>query len=348
MRASVTISNEQPHVIQLADDVSMAFRYIPPTGKRGFRMGSRGSSRVEEPVHRVRIPDGFWLGETPVTQAQFGVWTDAEGIEHENSFPGRPDHPAENMTWWQAIAYCAWLTQARVEAFPPGRWMACLPTEAEWEYACRAGTETDYHTGDGEAALAEAGRYDEDWDAGTRPVRQGAWNRCRLYDLHGNVWEWCHDLWDEASYRKRVDGDDDPWQALRARDYALGWERLLKDDLPRAIRGGSWFNSAGVCRSAFRSGGPPDDRVWSRGFRVCLAPGPAACRITSTTEEAEASPGAGDGSRGRRPESDAPGDAEAGRVEPASASTRKPAKRRRRSPTASRVATIQSQNHSTP
>ena len=132
--------------------------------------------------------------------------------------------------------------------------------------------------------------------------------------MHGNVWEWCHDLWDEAPYRKRVDGDDDPWQALRARDYALGEERLLTDEQHRVIRGGSWFSTAGGCRSAFRSGGHPDGRRRFRGFRVCLAPGPAACRSASRTEEAEASPGAGDGGRRTRPESDAPGDAGAGGV----------------------------------
>ena len=164
-------------MIVLAGDVEMAFRFIPPTGKRGFRMGSRDAPEDrmrahEQPVHRVRIPDGFWLGETPVTQAQFAAGTRAERIEHKNAFPGRPEHPAENMTWSQAIEYCAWLTQAEAGDFPPGQWLACLPTEAEWEYACRAETESDYYTDDGEAALDETGWYNVNSGDQTHAVRE--------------------------------------------------------------------------------------------------------------------------------------------------------------------------------
>ena len=90
--------------------------------------------------------------------------------------------------------------------------------------------------------------------------------------MHGNVWEWCHDAWVESAYRKRVDDDNDPWQTLRARDYALEWKRLLKDEHRRVFRGGSWGGAARFCRSACRVGRHPDVRFGFLGFRVCLAP----------------------------------------------------------------------------
>ncbi len=120
--------------------VDMAFRLIP-AGR--FRMGSRGYDSTEEPVHEVVIPEPFWMAETPVTQAQFALWTQADEIDHKNHFAGHPDHPAENMDWRQAVSFCDWLTRTKRADFPDGFRLACLPTEAEWEYACRAGTETE-------------------------------------------------------------------------------------------------------------------------------------------------------------------------------------------------------------
>mgnify|MGYP001476176193 CR=1 FL=1 len=116
-------------------------------------MGSRGYDDTEEPVHWVELtappgsPDGtpaFWMAETPVTQAQFAVWTSRAGVHHENHFAGRPDQPAENLDWEQARAFCDWLTQSGLLR---SDLVGSLPTEAQWEYACRAGTETEYHTG---------------------------------------------------------------------------------------------------------------------------------------------------------------------------------------------------------
>jgi formylglycine-generating enzyme required for sulfatase activity len=146
----------------------MAFRRIP---KGSFRMGSRGYYAEEEPNHRVRITEDFWMAETPVTQAQFAIGTQAAGIDHTNHFDGRADNPAENMDWHQAVAYCAWLTETKSPTFPAGFSTAALPSEAQWEYACRAGAETEYHSGDGEEALARVGWHDEEWGVGsTHPV----------------------------------------------------------------------------------------------------------------------------------------------------------------------------------
>jgi formylglycine-generating enzyme required for sulfatase activity len=97
--------------------VEMAFRRIP---KGSFRMGSRGCDASEEPIHRVTISEDFWMADTPVTQAQFAIWTQAEGIDHKNEFDGRADNPAESMDWHQAVAYCAWLTETKSADFPAG------------------------------------------------------------------------------------------------------------------------------------------------------------------------------------------------------------------------------------
>lgn len=181
----------------------MTFQRVPTAGEpQPFRMGERNlnwAGGSSDPVVQVRSAHPFYLGTCPVTQAQFAVWTRAEKIEHENHCAGHPEHPAENLDWRQAVSFCAWLTKVAGAQMPEG-WMACLPTEAEWEYACRAGTETDYYTGDGETALAEAGWFGEEWDQdSTHPVRQKAPNAFGLYDLHGNVWEWCHDAWEPGS-----------------------------------------------------------------------------------------------------------------------------------------------------
>ncbi len=264
----------------------MNFRLIPP-GE--FRMGARGEYRDEEPIHRVRITRPFYLGTTPVTQEQFAVWTRSKRIKHQNGFPSQPTHPAENMDWNQAVAFCDWLTksclkQARLRGLP-NDYVAGLPTEAQWEYACRAGTETEYHTGDGEAALAEAGWYDANSDGTTQPVGGRADNAFGLFDLHGNVWEWCRDAWDEFAYAKRVDGVCDP----EVMEDDVGGENLR-----RVVRGGSWLDSAWSCRASCRGWWGPGYRGGCQGFRVCLFPGPVP---TDQQTGASSEPASGDVAR---------------------------------------------------
>ncbi|HEX9620620.1 MAG TPA: formylglycine-generating enzyme family protein [Polyangiaceae bacterium] len=270
------------HVLAWPEDgVEMAFRCIPAGT---FRMGSHGYEPREEPAHVVRIPEPFWMAETPVTQAEFLLFTRASGIEHENHFGGRPQHPAESLDWRMALRYCAWLTRERAADFPEGFGLACLPTEAEWEYACRAGTDTEYYTGDGHVAFAEAG-----WFGSTHRVRQRAPNAFRLYDLHGNVWEWCHDVFDETAYRRRVDGAADPGASSRRQEHESGLESTLESGRRRVLRGGSWRARPEYCRSASRFGHDPDARMWFHGFRVCLVRGPADSRRAAE----RAAPGAG-------------------------------------------------------
>ena len=150
-----------------------------------------------------------------------------------------------------------------------------LPCEAEWEYACRAGTDTDYANGDGEAVLTEMGWYSGNAGNTTHPVRTKKPNSWGLYHMHGNVWEWCEDVYDPKAYAKR----EHPWSTKAWSEINAGSDakRESYDGKPdRVLRGGSWVFPAEWCRAAFRLGRLPGLRDWSRGFRVFLAlPGPA-------------------------------------------------------------------------
>ncbi|MGB3120710.1 MAG: formylglycine-generating enzyme family protein [Verrucomicrobiales bacterium] len=277
--------------LTLPGDIPMVFRRIP-AGE--FWMGSRGGETDEAPRHRVRIDRAFWLGETPVTRAQYA----AAGLGNPSHFSDHPDHPVADVSWLDAVGYADWLTNTLKETFPPGVSLACLPTEAEWEYACRGGTETDYWSGDGEAALAEVGWYGEDWDSGsTHPVRaKQRPNSFGLHDLHGNVWEWCHDLWAAQAYRDHWDGIPDPGAQRRATDYQT--MNVLNSDQSsdRVLRGGSGYGSAWRCRSAIRVRFRAGNRDWDDGFRLCLLPGPVA----ASPDQKEAESGDGGGRRGTR------------------------------------------------
>ena len=250
-----------------AETVSMVFCWIP-SGK--FRMGSRNGHPDEQPVHRVRFEQGFWLGRTPVTQRQYGLCFP----EHENGFPNKPNHPAESMTWNDARHFYHWLTKNRLPASEFPGWIADLPTEAQWECACRAGTETDYYTGDGEQALARAGWYSgnangrthEVWQPGREESDFKVPNAFGLFDMHGNVWEWCRDIWRTKEYR---------FHAGR-QSVCLGIEGSLiqGDEGWRSIRGGFWGGHLSACRSAFRVRVGAGGSNRNLGFRVGLFPGP--------------------------------------------------------------------------
>jgi formylglycine-generating enzyme required for sulfatase activity len=189
----------------------------------------------------------------------------------------------------------------------PAGFEARLPSEAEWEYACRARSDTDYYNGDGEAALAEVGLYCGNSARETHPVDEAVGGQVEahpfgLFGIHGNVWEWCRDDYRSDAFRLRVDGDPAVEESLRADEE--------HDSQQRVIRGGAWFDPPRGCRSACRFRRVPDFRGRNQGIRLCLAPGPAAAK--TDTDKAEAEPGAGDAGRGTRPESDAPGAAGAG------------------------------------
>jgi formylglycine-generating enzyme required for sulfatase activity len=224
-----------------------------PAGR--FRMGSTrtevGHESCEEPRHEVTISRPFYLGVCPVTQGQFGQVMGRNPSffdEFRSAHPGTPGHPVEQVTWYDAVEFCD-----RLSAMPQeraARRTYRLPTEAEWEYACRADTTTPFSFG---ATLTDAdancdatspyggarhGRFPDT----TTPVGRYPTNPWGLCDMHGNVYEWCAD-WYMGTYYRRSPKVDPPGPAV---------------GVQRVIRGGSWLIYPRYCRSALRNDWEPD------------------------------------------------------------------------------------------
>jgi len=274
----------------LPGGVPLHFRLVPVTPEGGFLMGSRGWSPDEEPRHRVVLGQEYWMGTFAVTQEQWRAVARECAALRERQEPSQFKgdlRPVEQVDWHEANAFCGWLTERWAGLEPVWasgkagveRPMIRLPGEAEWEWACRAGRETEYHTGDGEAALAEAGWFEGNAGGETHEVGGRVPNGIGLYDIHGNVWEWCGDAYDGAAYRKRRDGwEGRVWSLEEAGDDEQYWDerdRMREMNQNRALRGGSWLNKAANCRSAVRDRRWPGDRSTYNGFRVCLVRGPA-------------------------------------------------------------------------
>ncbi|OUD15753.1 hypothetical protein TPSD3_01630 [Thioflexithrix psekupsensis] len=217
---------------------------IVPAGK--FMMGSNDDNN-EKPIHDVTITKPFALGKYQVTFEDYDKYCKATGTSKPNDNGwGRGKRPVINVSWNDAQKYCQWLSQQTGEAYR-------LPTEAEWEYACRAGTTTRYWWGD------EIGKNKANCDGcgsrwgnqQTAPVGSFKPNPFGLYDMHGNVWEWCQDGW-HGDY-KGAPTDGSAWEG---------------GDGMRVLRGGSWSNLPSNLRSALRSRNSPDYSFYNLGFRV--------------------------------------------------------------------------------
>ena len=246
--------------------------------KGSFQMGSNDDDSDEKPVHKVTLTKDFWLGETEVTQSQY------EAVMNKNPshFKKGGDYPVETVTWDEAMEFCRRLTQIERDAgrLPDGHEYT-LPTEAQWEYAARGGGKSKGYRYSGGYNCDEVGWYDGNsiisthpvrqkkpnelgllYDSiiSTHPVRQKKPNELGLYDMSGNVCEWCRDSceWEDGvvtdTYR---DGVVDPW----CRSGSL-----------RVKRGGSWFGIFMHCRSACRSSFDPSYSLHDVGFRLALAP----------------------------------------------------------------------------
>jgi formylglycine-generating enzyme required for sulfatase activity len=230
-----------------------------------FEMGSPETEEGRLPweqLHSVRLTQAFWMAETEVTQGQWLLVMKAEPRGGFQSTNRGAEVAADNMDWTEAMDFCRRLTEREREAgLLPEAFEYTLPTEAQWEYVCRAGTRTAYSFGDdvskfGQYAVYEGSR-DGPYAHRVKRLKPNPWG---FYDMHGNVWEWCLDEVDWSSggqsdtYR---DGIQDP--------LAQGGPR-------RVLRGGGWFNSSTLCRSARRGASDPSDANGSLGFRPVLAP----------------------------------------------------------------------------
>jgi formylglycine-generating enzyme required for sulfatase activity len=229
--------------------------WIPP-GK--FLMGSpsdeRGRGSDEDPQTEVTISHGFWMAQREVTQGEFLAIMGS----NPSQFQGDTNRPVEKVSWHEAREFCLRLTdQARIHDAVPAGHVYRLPTEAEWEYACRAGTTTRFSFGDDptERVLSDYGWSIANSDLSSHPVGRLKPNPWGLYDMHGNVWEWCLDIWDSSYPGGGVTDYTGPGE---------GWLRVA--------RGGSWLYVASFSRSANRDNYGPDNRCSDIGFRVVLAP----------------------------------------------------------------------------
>jgi formylglycine-generating enzyme required for sulfatase activity len=243
----------------ITNSIGMKFAYIPP-GE--FMMGSapdeKGRACDEGPQHPVKIYRGFYMGITQVTRAQYrAVAGKNPGLRFLK--PDKAELPVEQVNWSNAVAFCKKLSEVEGRTYR-------LPTEAEWEYACRAGTMTRFSFGDSDADFPLYGNI---ISVVTDPVRQIGFkdgykmmapvatfrpNGFGLYDMHGNIYEWCSDWYGEDYYSKSPIVDPN--------GPATGSGRV--------VRGGSWNCPPHQCRSAHRRSFPPYYAIHFIGFRVLL------------------------------------------------------------------------------
>jgi formylglycine-generating enzyme required for sulfatase activity len=214
---------EQEKIAKQGNSISMKFTLIPAGA---FYMGSEESDG-EKPVHKVKINNPFYLGTYPVTQRE---WKAVMGNYNNPSYFKGDDLPVEQVSWDNVQEFIMKLNEKE------GTDKYRLPSEAEWEYACRAGTTTRYSFGDDESELDDYAWYDDNSDGKTYPVGQKKPNSWGLYDMHGNVWEWVYDMWHDSYDGAPTDGS--------------AWE--VGNGVNRIFRGGGWINFARFCRSAFR------------------------------------------------------------------------------------------------
>jgi TPR repeat protein/formylglycine-generating enzyme required for sulfatase activity len=241
---------------EVVNSIGMKLARIP-AGK--FLMGSPADEAEREEgehQHEVEITRPFYMGAFPVTQEEFQRVMGSNPSKFKGS-----NRPVEQVTWHEAVEFCNRLSQLEGER-SQGR-VYRLPTEAEWEYACRAGASSYQTFHCGNALSSEQANFNGQSPYGAREgvyreqttdvgsFEPNAWG---LYDMHGNVWEWCAD-WFGENYYKQSNRQDPPGPAQ-------GEHRVL--------RGGSWYDDGLGCRAAFRVGGDPGDRNDGSGFRVVL------------------------------------------------------------------------------
>ncbi|MBP3694335.1 MAG: SUMF1/EgtB/PvdO family nonheme iron enzyme, partial [Thermoguttaceae bacterium] len=225
-------------MVKTVDGIEYAFRWCPAGS---FTMGS--TKNDDEKPHSVTLTKGYWMLETEVTQ---GMWKSLKVQKRDSSSFTGDDLPVETVSWHECREFCKALSSKL-------NMKVDLPTEAQWEYACRAGT-TGAYAGD----LDAMAWYYSNSGSKTHPVGQKKANEWGLYDMHGNVWEWCLDVYEEDFYVRSPSSDPCNWK-----DENSGSDRVF--------RGGGWSTYAGSCRSARRYYYVPGLRDYYLGFRIVLA-----------------------------------------------------------------------------
>ena len=247
------ISSAQPPKT-ITNSIGMKLVLIP---EGTFMMGSPESEegrKENETQHEVTISKDYYLGVTEVTQAQYEKVIGKNPSYYQGAIVGNEnaDLPVEQVSWDDAVEFCKKLSELPEEK-NAGR-VYRLPTEAQWEYACRAGSKTAYSFDDEEGLLYEHGWFNRNSSDRTHTVGLLEPNAWGLYDMHGNVWEWCSDRYGE--YPKG----------------ALSDPTGPKEGSYRVSRGGGWLSGAAGCRSAYRYWDYPSLRDGIIGFRLALSP----------------------------------------------------------------------------
>ncbi len=238
---------------EITNSIGMKLVLIP---KGTFMMGSPESEKgrkENETQHEVTISKDYYLGVYEVTQAQYEKVIGKNPSRFQGAIVGNEnaDLPVENVSWHDAVEFCKKLSDLPEEK-KAGR-VYRLPTEAQWEYACRAGGETAYSFGESSESMCDYAWFNGNGNFQTHPVGENKANAWGLYDMHGNMGEWCSD-WYGRYPKGAVSDPTGP-----------------KEGSLRVNRGGSWHYEAASCRSAVRYGNVPSYRFRNYGFRVALS-----------------------------------------------------------------------------
>lgn len=224
---------------RFVNSIGMEFRRVPAGT---FQMGAVDGEEDERPVHEVEIETAFFMGAGEVTQAQWEVLMD----HNPSYFRGR-FRPVDSVSWNRAQEFIRRLNEKEDTD------LYRLPTEAEWEYAARGGSETRFYFGDERDSLSNHAWYSVNSDERTHRTEQKNPNSFGLHDVHGNVWEWTRDAYDPTFYRR----------SARVNPVNPG-----EQDAPRVIRGGGWFAVGSMMRSANRGWARPGVQDSKLGFRL--------------------------------------------------------------------------------